>query len=72
MSAAARRASSAPHYPPDAPPMTADQMRRQDATVLLLKEAVAAQDCRVVAWLQASLTVVPAKRERARHDPEAD
>jgi len=56
------------HYPPDAPPMTADQMRRQDRQVKMLQEAVDAQERRVHAWLQAPLTVVPAKAT----DPDAD
>lgn len=56
----------------DAPLMTDEQMRRQDATVRLLKEAVAAQERRVRAWLQARLTVVPARAARAAPDPDAD
>lgn len=47
----------------DAPVMTADQVRRQDMTVKWLDEAVAAQERRVRAWLQASLTVVPPKSQ---------
>lgn len=56
----------------DAPVMTAEQMRRQDATVRALKKAVAAQERRVRAWLQAQLTVVPARAARAAPDPDAD
>lgn len=62
-----RAAPVSRHYPPDAPPMTADQMRRQDRQVKMLQEAVDAQERRVRAWVQSALTIVPTKT-----DTEAD
>lgn len=55
----------------DAPVMTDDQVRRQEMTVKWLKEAVAAQERRVLAWLQVSLAIVPMQPATAP-DPEAD
>lgn len=68
----AARTAPRPEPHPDAPVMTADQMRRQDRCVRQLQEAVDAQARRDRAWLKAGLTVVPAKRATRRAEPEAD